>query len=41
MNHKRSLTQDQVSANLARIGIEIDRAEISKIESGSRRIDDS
>ena len=39
-NHKPPLTQDQVSARLMRAGIELDRAGISKIESGSRRVYD-
>jgi hypothetical protein len=46
-NHKPALTQDQVSAKLARIrhasglvNINIDRAGISKIETGSRRVYD-
>ena len=37
---RRGLTQDQLSAHLARIGIPIDRAGISKIERGSRRVFD-
>jgi len=40
VNHKPPLTQDQVSARLARIGTEIDRAGISKIEHRSRRVYD-
>ncbi|MBN2564064.1 MAG: helix-turn-helix transcriptional regulator [Phycisphaerae bacterium] len=34
------LSQDQVSARLARLGIQIDRAGISKIENGMRRVYD-
>lgn len=34
------LTQDQLSAKLARLGIEIDRAGISKIENGQRHVAD-
>lgn len=34
------LTQDQLSAHLARIGTPIDRAGISKIERGARRVFD-
>ena len=34
------LTQDALSAKLARSGIQIDRAGISKIENGSRQVCD-
>ncbi len=34
------LTQDQLSARLARIGVPIDRAGLSKIENASRRVFD-
>ncbi|MBT3191512.1 MAG: helix-turn-helix transcriptional regulator [Verrucomicrobia bacterium] len=34
------LTQDQLSAKLARAGIQIDRAGIAKIENGLRRVYD-
>ena len=34
------LTQDQLSARLARAGVQIDRAGIAKIENGLRRICD-
>ena len=37
---KPPLTQDQLSAHLARIGSDIDRAGISKIENGMRRVTD-
>ncbi len=37
---KPPLTQDQLSAQLARIGSDIDRAGISKIENGTRRVTD-
>jgi transcriptional regulator with XRE-family HTH domain len=37
---KPSLTQDELSARLARLGVTIDRAGISKIESGIRRVAD-
>jgi transcriptional regulator with XRE-family HTH domain len=33
-------TQDQVSAKLARLGVQIDRAGISKIENGMRHVYD-
>lgn len=36
----RGITQDQLSAQLATIGVQIDRAGISKIENGSRRVYD-
>ena len=38
--HKPPLTQDELSARLARIGVAIDRASISKIENGARRVCD-
>ena len=34
------LTQDQLSAKLARAGVQLDRAGIAKIENGLRRIYD-
>ena len=34
------MTQDQLSAKLARLGVRIDRPGISKIESGSRHVYD-
>ena len=34
------LTQDQLSARLARAGVQIDRAGVAKIENGLRRICD-
>ena len=34
------LTQDQLSAKLARAGVQIDRAGISKIENGMRGVSD-
>lgn len=37
---KPALTQDQLSAKLARHGTDIDRAGISKIENGQRRVTD-
>jgi transcriptional regulator with XRE-family HTH domain len=37
---KKRLTQDQLSAKLARSGVPIDRAGISKIENGSRCVCD-
>lgn len=37
---KAQLTQDQLSAKLARINTDIDRAGISKIEIGIRRVSD-
>ena len=40
LKHKPPLTQDQLSAKLAALGVTIDRAGISKIESGSRRVYD-
>jgi transcriptional regulator with XRE-family HTH domain len=36
----RKITQDQLSAQLATLGVQIDRAGISKIENGSRRVYD-
>jgi len=36
LHHKPSLTQDQLSGRLAKIGVAIDRAGISKIEIGAR-----
>jgi transcriptional regulator with XRE-family HTH domain len=33
-------TQDQLSAKLARLGVQIDRAGISKIENGMRQVRD-
>ena len=36
----QKMTQDQLSAQLARAGVQIDRAGISKIENGSRRVYD-
>lgn len=36
----RNITQDQLSAQLATMGVQIDRAGISKIENGSRRVYD-
>ena len=38
--YKISLTQDQLSAKLARQNIQIDRAGISKIENGMRSVYD-
>ena len=38
--HKPPLTQDQLSAKLARLGVPIDRAGISKIENGDRQVCD-
>ena len=38
--HKPPLTQDQLSAKLARLGVQIDRAGISKIENGDRQVCD-
>lgn len=35
---KRSLTQDALSGKLARLGIQLDRAAISKIESNHRYV---
>ena len=40
LKHKPPLTQDELSARLARLGVTIDRAGISKIESGTRRVTD-
>ena len=40
LKHKPPLTQDELSARLARHGVTIDRAGISKIESGTRRVAD-
>ena len=40
LKHKPPLTQDELSARLARLGVPIDRAGISKIESGTRRVSD-
>jgi hypothetical protein len=40
LKHKPPLTQDELSARLARLGVTIDRAGISKIESGARRVCD-
>lgn len=40
LKHKPPLTQDELSARLARLGVSIDRAGISKIESGARRVSD-
>ena len=40
LKHKPSLTQDQLSAKLAALGVTIDRVGISKIESGARRVYD-
>jgi len=37
---RKKLTQDQLSAKLARLGCQIDRARISKIETGSRCVYD-
>ena len=37
---ENKLTQDQLSAKLARLGVQIDRASISKIENGSRHVYD-
>ena len=37
---KKKLTQDQLSAKLARLGCQIDRAGISKLETGSRCVYD-
>lgn len=37
---RNKVTQDQLSAKLARAGIQIDRAGISKIENGARRVYD-
>ena len=39
-SHKPPLTQDQLSAKLARLGVPIDRAGISKIENGDRQVCD-
>ena len=37
---RKNITQDELSAKLARIGVQIDRAGISKIENGSRCVYD-
>jgi transcriptional regulator with XRE-family HTH domain len=37
---KKHITQDQLSAKLARAGVQVDRAGISKIENGSRCVCD-
>lgn len=37
---RRKLTQDQLSAKLAQVDVQIDRAGISKIENGSRCVYD-
>lgn len=36
LRHKPPLTQDQLSGKLARLGVTIDRAGVSKIEIGAR-----
>ena len=36
MRHKPALTQDELSGQLAKLGVAIDRAGISKIEIGVR-----
>jgi transcriptional regulator with XRE-family HTH domain len=38
LSHKPPLTQDQLSGKLAAIGVSIDRAGISKIETGARSV---
>ena len=38
--HKPPLTQDQLSGKLASVGTSIDRAGISKVESGTRYVAD-
>ena len=38
--NQAGLTQDQLSAKLARAGVQIDRAGIAKIENGLRRVYD-
>jgi HTH-type transcriptional regulator, cell division transcriptional repressor len=40
MQAEPALTQDDLSARLARLGVSIDRAGISKIENGSRSVCD-
>ena len=40
LHHKPPLTQDHLSAKLARLDVTIDRAGISKIENGTRRVCD-
>jgi transcriptional regulator with XRE-family HTH domain len=37
---KKHITQDQLSAKLARAGVQVDRAGISKIENGLRSVYD-
>ena len=37
---ENKVTQDQLSAKLARLGVQIDRAGISKIENGARHVYD-
>ena len=38
--NQAGLTQDQLSAKLARAGVQVDRAGIAKIENGLRRVYD-
>lgn len=38
--HKPPLTQDELSAQLSRLGVYVDRAGIAKIETGIRRVVD-
>ena len=38
LKHKPSLTQDELSGRLSRLGVYIDRAGIAKIETGIRRV---
>jgi hypothetical protein len=37
-NHKPALTQDALSGKLARLGIQLDRAAIAKIENNHRHV---
>ena len=38
LSHNPALTQDELSGRLAAVGVQLDRAAISKIESGIRHV---